>query len=314
MKSDNPLDPQRASELEKNMKPKFIIPSSISIKILAILILIGFLIAIYALAVQPWYSRWGATVPEQQMSLPGDEIVIKPNWKYTQAISIHASPGEIWQWLVQMGQGRGGFYSFELLENMIGCDIHNADRIMPEFQHLAIGDSIKLHPEAPGIPVVLVDSATAIVMGANENTQMGAVSWLFLLKECGADTSRLIARFRTSYPATLGSILLQRLFVQPTSLFMQKRMLLGIKQRADGMFRSATSENIQVILWLLLFVLFVAIIVTILVRRHWIRLHGIGLITGLMLLLFIAWQPPIWIGIMMVSLLFFGLVWAVCHY
>ena len=296
------------------MKPKFIIPSSISIKILAILTLIGFLIAIYAFAVQPWYSKWGATVPEQQMSLPGDEIVIKPNWKYTQAISIHASPAEIWQWLVQMGQGRGGFYSFELLENLIGCDIHNADRIMPEFQHLTIGDSIKLHPEAPGIPVVLVDSAKAIVLGGSDESQLNASSWSFLLQGLDVSNSRLIARFRSSYSPTLGNVLLQRIFVQPTSLFMQKRMLIGIKQRAEGTFRSSTSENIQVILWMLLFVLFVVIMIGILVRRRWIRLLVIGLITGLMLLLFIAWQPPSWIGIMMVILLLFGLVWAVRQY
>jgi len=110
------------------------------------------------------------------MTLPGDDIVAKPNWQYTQAISINASPGEIWQWLAQMGQGRGGFYSFELLKNMIGCDIHNADHIRPEFQHLGIGDSIKLHPEAPAIPVVLVDSAKAIVLGGGNQNQFNAAS------------------------------------------------------------------------------------------------------------------------------------------
>lgn len=293
------------------MKPKFLIPSAISIKILAILILIGFLIAIYAFAVQPWYSKWGATVPEQQMSLPGDEIVIKPNWKYTQAISIHASPGEIWQWLVQIGQGRGGFYSFELLENMIGCDIHNADHIIPEFQQLVVGDSIKLHPEAPGIPVVLVDSATAIVMGGSDPNQINAASWSLLIKASDVTTTRMIARFRSSYSPTLGNVLLQRIFVQPTSLFMQKRMLIGIKQRAEETFRSSVSENIQAILWLLIFGLLIVILISISIRRNWIRLFLIGLLTGLMLLLFIAWQPPIWIGIMMVILLLFGLVWAV---
>jgi len=293
------------------MKPKFIIPSSISIKILAILTLIGFLIAIYAFAVQPWYSKWGATVPEQQMSLPGDEIVIKPNWKYTQAISIHASPGEIWQWLVQIGQGRGGFYSFELLENMIGCDIHNADHIIPEFQQLVVGDSIKLHPEAPGIPVVLVDSATAIVMGGSDPNQINAASWSLLIKASDVTTTRMIARFRSSYSPTLGNVLLQRIFVQPTSLFMQKRMLIGIKQRAEETFRSSVSENIQAILWLLIFGLLIVILISISIRRNWIRLFLIGLLTGLMLLLFIAWQPPIWIGIMMVILLLFGLVRAV---
>jgi hypothetical protein len=98
-----------------------------------------------------------------------------------------------------------------------------------------------------------VDSLKSIVLGGSDKNQVDAASWSFLLKELDANTSRLIARFRTGYSPIPGNILLQRIFVQPTSLFMQKRMLIGIKQRAEGNFRSSTAENIQVILWLLLF-------------------------------------------------------------
>jgi hypothetical protein len=293
------------------MKANNLSTSSILIKLLACIILIGFLVIGYTLIVRPWYSKWGTTKDELTMIMPGDEIIVNPVWDYTQAITIHAPAAEIWQWLVQIGQGRGGFYSFELLENLIGCDIQNTDRIMPEFQHLTIGDSIKLHPEAPGIPVVLVDSAKAIVMGGSDESQLNASSWSFLLQGLDVSNSRLIARFRSSYSPTLGNILLQRIFVQPTSLFMQKRMMIGIKQRAEGTFRSSVSENIQAILWLLIFGLMIVILISISIRRDWIRLFLIGLLAGLMLLLFIAWQPPIWIGITMVILLLFGMVWAV---
>jgi hypothetical protein len=293
------------------MKANNLSTSSILIKLLACIILIGFLVIGYTLIVRPWYSKWGTTKDELTMIMPGDEIIVNPVWDYTQAITIHAPTAEIWQWLVQMGQGRGGFYSFELLENLIGCDIQNTDRIMPEFQHLTIGDSIKLHPEAPGIPVVLVDSAKAIIMGGSDESQLNASSWSFLIQGLDVSNSRLIARFRSSYSPTLGNILLQRIFVQPTSLFMQKRMMIGIKQRAEGTFRSSVSENIQAILWLLIFGLMIVILISISIRRDWIRLFLIGLLAGLMLLLFIAWQPPIWIGITMVILLLFGLVWAV---
>jgi len=213
-----------------------------------------------------------------------------------------------------MGQGRGGFYSFEFLENMIGCDIHNANRILPEFQHLTVGDSIKLHPEAPGIPVILADSAKAIVFGGRDKNQMDAASWSFFLKETDINTTRLITRFRSSYSPTPVNILLQRIFVQPTSLFMQKRMLIGIKQRVEGNFQSSTAENIQVIMWLLLFVLLATILISIFIHWQWIRLFPLGLLTGLILLLFIAWQPPIWLGIPLVGIFIFGRVWVMLRH
>jgi hypothetical protein len=103
---------------------------------------------------------------------------------------------------------------------------------------------------------------------------------------------------------------MQRIFVQPTSLFMQKRMLLGLKQRAEGNFRTAIFENIQVSLWLFLGFLLLLIGVSILLRRHWIRLFCVGLVTGCLLWLFIAWQPPVFLGMPLVILNLFLLGWA----
>ena len=77
---------------------------------------------------RPKRIRWGATDDEVQQTVPGDELVPQPKWSYTQAITIRAPAAEVWPWLVQMGQGRGGFYSYESLENLVGCDIHNTDR------------------------------------------------------------------------------------------------------------------------------------------------------------------------------------------
>jgi hypothetical protein len=96
-------------------------------------------------------------------SLPGDDIIAHPKWQYTQAITIGAAAEKVWPWLVQMGQRRGGFYSYQSLENLVGCDIHNANRIIPEFQHLEAGNNILLHPKVP-FPVALVESGRAIVL------------------------------------------------------------------------------------------------------------------------------------------------------
>jgi hypothetical protein len=84
--------------------------------------------------------------------LPGDGLVTDPRGRTTRAISIRASAAEVWPWLVQIGQGRGGFYSFTWLENLAGCHITNAERTVPEWQGVKVGDPIALHPKAPRCP------------------------------------------------------------------------------------------------------------------------------------------------------------------
>ena len=99
-----------------------------------------------------WFNRWGATEVELTKNLPGDALVPSPRLAYTRAISINASAASVWPWLVQMGQGRGGLYSYDGLENLIGCDIHSADHILPEHQNLQVGDQILFGPEAKKFP------------------------------------------------------------------------------------------------------------------------------------------------------------------
>jgi hypothetical protein len=95
----------------------------------------------------PWYSQWGTYAHERSASFPGDEIVVDPRTGYTLAITIDAAGSEIWPWLVQMGQGRGGFYTHEWVENLLDADIQNAERVDPALQRLAVGDEIRLTPD-----------------------------------------------------------------------------------------------------------------------------------------------------------------------
>lgn len=101
----------------------------------------AFLIAFALLTpfLRRWRCRWGATDEEVKRTLPGDELVPAPEWQWTHAITINAPPEQVWPWIVQMGQGRGGFYSYEALEDLVGCKIHNASRIVPEWQDLKVG-------------------------------------------------------------------------------------------------------------------------------------------------------------------------------
>lgn len=83
-----------------------------------------------------WRVKWRASEDEIRRAFRGDKLIPNPKWSYTPAGAIKAPINKVWPWIVQIGQGRGGFYSYELLENIIGCNIHNMDRIIPEFQKL----------------------------------------------------------------------------------------------------------------------------------------------------------------------------------
>lgn len=178
------------------------------------------------------HSRWGATDAEIQRSLPGDNLVPNSRGGYTHAITVRASTAAVWPWLVQIGQGRGGFYSYELLENMAGCQIHNADRILSEFQQLEIGDRVGMHPKT-GNPyeVNFIEPGRVLVLLLRDKTQTG--SWVFFLEELDANTSRLISRSRNDYSRSLGNTLTFGI-LGPISIVMDRKMLLGIKKRAEG--------------------------------------------------------------------------------
>jgi hypothetical protein len=87
--------------------------------------------------------RWGATYEELNTALPGDELVPDADLTATRAVTVDAGAGDVWPWIAQLGQGRGGFYSYDVLENLVGLDIHSADRIVPEWQGIEVGDEVK---------------------------------------------------------------------------------------------------------------------------------------------------------------------------
>src|SRR5690242_995403 len=123
---------------------------------LLVLLAIGALVAgaaVYALVLRRWHMTLGSRPDEAASTLPGDELVAEPDLQATHSISIRASPAAVWPWLVQMGQGRGGFYSYDWLEQLLGCQIHNVDRIVPGLQRLGVGDAVSLHVKAPALTV-----------------------------------------------------------------------------------------------------------------------------------------------------------------
>src|SRR5436189_6366298 len=124
---------------------------------------IGGAAAAYILLARPRQLRWGATDQESDEPLPGDDLIASPDLTATRAITVHAPADQVWPWIAQLGQGRGGFYSYDALENLVGCDIHSADRIVPQWQEVKVGDQVKLHPEV-GLGVAVVEPGRALVL------------------------------------------------------------------------------------------------------------------------------------------------------
>ena len=195
----------------------------------------------YVLFFRPWQRRWGATDEELNSSLPGDELVPDADVVETRVITINATPTAIWPWLVQIGQGRAGYYSYEQLENMAGLKMKNAEGINPDWQHLEAGDIIPAEPEGKGFKVYALEEERALVLGGREGdegvfegfTQMfPAFSWAFVLVPLDSEHTRLISRFRgLSRPSFWNR--LAGIFLEPIEFLMTSRMLLGIKRRVE---------------------------------------------------------------------------------
>jgi hypothetical protein len=168
---------------------------------------------------------WGATTAEAAGRLPGDELLEDADGVATRAISVEAPPSAVWPWIAQMGPSpRGGAYTYDWIENLLGLDMHSADRILPEFQHPEVGDTIGYGPNRMRLELV---EPERVLSWRSED---GNWVWTFVLHASDGST-RLISRNRFRLPslaARLGMIPME-----PASLVMERKMLQGIKQRAE---------------------------------------------------------------------------------
>lgn len=181
-----------------------------------------------------WQLRWGATDQEVDEGLPGDALIADPNLTATRAITVRTSTDRVWPWIAQLGQGRGGFYSYDYLENLVGCEIHSADRVVPEWQHLRVGDEVKLHPEV-ALGVAVLEPGRALVLRGG--VPMGRTpppydfTWAFVLREGPDEATRLVVRERYGYTRPWAPVLVE--LVEVLSFLMTQKMLRGIRDRAE---------------------------------------------------------------------------------
>ncbi len=213
---------------------------------------------VFLLIIRPWHLSWGATGEDVRKSLPGDELVPHPTLESTRAVTIRAPAEEVWRWLVQLGQDRGGFNSYDRLENLAGAEIHNVGRIGPEMQHLKVGDFVPMAPMEWGVPtggftVVRIEPERAIVwrQGWPEDVEslrpseaQGRGTWAFILEKVDEGTTRLLLRERSGLKPRTRDVILNYLFIERQHFVMVRRMLLGIKERAERA-QAARAEKIR---------------------------------------------------------------------
>jgi hypothetical protein len=182
--------------------------------------------------------HWGATTGESREPLPGDELIPAPGLVATRAITVEAVPEVVWPWVVQIGADRGGFYSYDRLENLAGCNLHSADTVVLEWQHLAPGDLVRLHPQV-ALTVVSVEPNHSLVLRAPP--PLGAegspgeapydFTWAFVLHRHPHAATRLITRERFGYTHWWSPVLVEP--VSAASSLMSQKMLRGIRERAE---------------------------------------------------------------------------------
>jgi hypothetical protein len=190
--------------------------------------------------------HWGLTREEARREYAGDRLVSEPRWQWTHAVEIAAPPGQVWPWIAQLGQDKAGFYSYETLENLVGCEIHNANRVHAKWQATKPGDALRLDPKGPPLEIREIepdhhllacagmDPNTGVAPAGGSERRFVAVSWLFQLEPLANGRTRLISRYRCACSSDLATRLAYGPYImEPVGFMMDRRMLLGIRERVE---------------------------------------------------------------------------------
>ena len=210
--------------------------------IIALVIALAFGV-LYWYLIRRWMNHWGATSSDRTRAMAGDGLIANPTFSYTMAILVDARPEQIWPWLVQMGYQRGGLYSYDWLDRLFGfLDRPSATRVLPEFQHLAVGDEIPL-PRGLGWPVAAIDPCRALVL---DMRTMGVFEWVwqFGLYPIDEQRTRLVSRSHLR-PRSVWAWLFNVCVMEPAAFVMTRRMLLGVQQRAEALAAEPRDPSVR---------------------------------------------------------------------
>lgn len=214
-------------------------------------------VIVHVYCIRPWCMRLGATQEEARRQWPGDELIPCPKSYATHCITIDATPSEIWPWLIQIGQDRAGFYSFDWLENLFGFDMHNADQIVDGWQELNVEDGVKLHHSATPLSIVRLEPERALVLAGGTELQPDTdvsdpsamklhtytrYTWGLFLEPIDEVSTRFVARIRATWKRKMGYFIHNWFFMEPAHLIMQRGMNVGLKKRVELEVKKAAAN------------------------------------------------------------------------
>jgi hypothetical protein len=199
------------------------------------IVLVGVSFLAYFLVLRRHVLTWGATEAEADGQLPGDELLVDADGVATRVIDVRAPVSAVWPWLAQMGPSpRGGAYTYDWIENLLGLNMHSVDRVLPEYQHPQIGDTLGFGTNR--IRLERVEPGRVIAWRSEDGNWV----WTFVLTEHDG-AARLISRNRFRLPTPVARV--GMLPMEPASLVMERKMLLGIKQRAEKLASTTATES-----------------------------------------------------------------------
>lgn len=181
-------------------------------------------VVLYGAVVRPWHMQWGATPAETSMVAPGDHLMAPGAKRSMRAITIHAPTHVVWQWLIQLGQGRGGWYSHDWLENLFAAGMKNVDEIRPELQAPRVGDPIRFSQQGQHTNIATLEPDRLLVL---------AGGWSFMLTPIDATTTRLVVRYPWNETGFVNDLYYYPIF-EPAHFVMESGMMMGIKRRAEA--------------------------------------------------------------------------------
>ncbi len=293
------------------MKKFLIIIVRLVLGVLAAALLVTLLFTITLSAI----PTWGATEAEITRSLPGDDLTSHPNLLWTNAITVNAPPEEVWPWIAQIGDNRGGFYSYTFIENRVGAltgaDGYNAvyinaNEIHPEWQNPQPGEpliqgSLKVRHVEPGQYLLA------------ESIQPSPFLWIwcwYVEPTKGGAETRLLSRFAIEVPETMGDNPVMGFMLNVGGFVMHQNMMQGIKLRAEGRTEPTWIEPVEIALWLAALFAGLAAGILYLIRRDWRWPLLVAMLSVVVIFILTFLQPSILVRILLDAGLVVGLIWS----
>jgi hypothetical protein len=258
-----------------------------------------------------WIPRWGATPEEVERTLPGDDSIPQPLMRWTNAVSIAAPPDQVWPWIAQLGDNRGGFYSYTFIENNLSAlapdyqvEYHNASVPVAAWQSPTPGDQV-----IQGILHLTAVQPGEWMLAEAVDPQTLQWTWLWFLEpQAGGSQTRLLVRFMIDVPPEMESPAVT--WMMTTGGFvMQQRMLQGIKLRAQGGLEPAYYEGLEISIWLSVLVIGVFAAGLTVFQQHWKRALLLGNLALLVLFFITFVQPDVVLRLLLLALLLLMLMW-----